>query len=676
MNRDEGRRHHRSSSGSVTPSRARRRSTAPAVEGLEARELLSVYLGPSSSRSLISHGTVFTIAVSGGGYETVHHAGHGQVNLTLYATNPNSTLTITAQSRQAHFGNTPLKIGKLDIKTGLLGTITAPAAELMGRVTTIADSVTAIQLNSIGPNAQLNVSGNVGGLTAGAIALGPAGRVNIGGDLTGPLGGSVGIDGGQFLIDGSASGALQPSDLTIINDGILAVGGSLTGGVNVAGSVNIDSNGLLRVGGSMGGLNAGGLNLDGGGRVIVGGDVTAASKIGGDVNITNNAQLNVGRDFTTGLTVGGNLTLGSGGSLIVGRDLTALTVGGNLSTAGGGTVSVIGNLDGLTVTGALQGQGSTTAIDMNVGLNLDNLQVDGGGAGLGGIQDANISVGKGILGVDVLHGIFNSLITAGVEIDGNGTSTTPTNQTSNVGADGVDAIFDSQLLAGVDIFNLTLGGDVDSDWASNANPTGYRTRIVAGETRDGKFISGGVIDNFQITGSLIDSVVAASVAPSGGNGTLPTGGYGPPPTPTGNPAEGTYAAPAGVIYGGSVSAPTPYDNYTELTYYNEQLQKVSYNTVLSPNVDDFILPGTINRSFASPPLTQAELANSTATTTTTTGGSTQTQTTVTTSVLLPLPTKSTVLGGVISTQHGDNQDFAGIFAADTSGVFIGTLPSS
>jgi hypothetical protein len=45
---------------------------------------------------------------------------------------------------------------------------------------------------------------------------------------------------------------------------------------------------------------------------------------------------------------------------------------------------------------------------------------------------------------------------------------------------------------------------------------------------------------------------------------------------------------------------------------------------------------------------------------------------------LPLPTKSTVLGGVISTSHGSNPDaydFAGIFAADTRGVFVGTLPS-
>jgi hypothetical protein len=45
-----------------------------------------------------------------------------------------------------------------------------------------------------------------------------------------------------------------------------------------------------------------------------------------------------------------------------------------------------------------------------------------------------------------------------------------------------------------------------------------------------------------------------------------------------------------------------------------------------------------------------------------------------TSDSIALPTKSTVLGGVVSTPHGDSQDFAGIFAADTRGVFVGPLP--
>ncbi len=113
-----------------------------------------------------------------------------------------------------------------------------------------------------------------------------------------------------------------------------------------------------------------------------------------------------------------------------------------------------------------------------------------------------------------------------------------------------------------------------------------------------------------------------------------------------------------------------YQNYTELSYLNgKQFPPgvTSYDTTLDPTIDDTILPGEINESFATPPPT----AGPTTTTTSTTMGTTTTTTTPTTP---PLPTKSTVWGGVISTPHGDNADFAGIFAADTSGVFVGTLP--
>jgi len=52
----------------------------------------------------------------------------------------------------------------------------------------------------------------------------------------------------------------------------------------------------------------------------------------------------------------------------------------------------------------------------------------------------------------------------------------------------------------------------------------------------------------------------------------------------------------------------------------------------------------------------------------------------TSTIPLSLPSKSTVLGGVISNSHNDNplerSDFAGIFADDTRGVFVGTLPTS
>jgi len=50
----------------------------------------------------------------------------------------------------------------------------------------------------------------------------------------------------------------------------------------------------------------------------------------------------------------------------------------------------------------------------------------------------------------------------------------------------------------------------------------------------------------------------------------------------------------------------------------------------------------------------------------------------TTTIKLSLPSKSTVLGGVISNPHTgpEPNDFAGFFADDTSGVFVGVLPTS
>lgn len=203
---------------------------------------------------------------------------------------------------------------------------------------------------------------------------------------------------------------------------------------------------------------------------------------------------------------------------------------------------------------------------------------------------------------------------------------------------------------------------------------------MAGEDRAGNFTSAGLIDKFQITGSLIDSVLAASVAPSGGNGLLPASGYNAiPPVRSTVPGDGgynTYDAPYGTIAGGTVGHPINYDNYTERSYYNETaLPGTYYNKTIDPTIDDFILPGAINPSFASPPLSASALENNV----TVTSGSSSSNNSITTVMpsqqTLPLPTKLTVLGGVISTAHGDNRDYAGIFAEDTSGVFVGTLPS-
>ena len=564
----------------------RRTSTAPAVESLEGRQLLSTFTGFTHVRNILTPAGIFSLQVTGPAVLKASPAGHGAINLNVLGTTANSSLSITQVRPRFHVVNTLLAIQNLTIKSGQIGSIQASPAELDGPMTLpmtllTTTSINTLQLGALGPNAQIDVNGSVGSMSVqNDVNLGPSGHVVIAGDLN-------------------------------------------------------------------------------------------------------------------SLTVNGNLLVNPGSRGIV----------------------VGGNLNGLTVNGIFQGQG-TSAIDLSVGLDLTNFTVLSGSSNLGSVRSANIAVGKDIVGLNIQHGVFNSLITAGVLIEGSPQSSS---SGGNIGPDGSDAIFDSEILAGVQIINLTINGNVTSDYVTNPSPhpTGYPTRIVAGEVledrapgRDpqggfpqGTFTSGGNIDNFQILGSLIDSVVAASVAPFGNNGTLPPSptslnGYGysvAPPSVANTPGDqgfNTYDAPAGIIVGGTVGTSgsktvgvlLPFPNFSEVSYFNEtEIKSITpltfppqpilppprhsfYNTSLDPTIDDTILPGAINPSFATAP---ADLNA----TNVTPGGTVPTTTTIT----LSLPSKSTVLGGVISNQHMGNpdaEDFAGIFANDTSGVFVGILPTS
>jgi hypothetical protein len=669
----------------------RRYVCTPAAEPLEGRRLLtSLFTGPSTSRNVESTGGIFQLSVSGPGLEEVRNLGHGQVSVKLFGTTSASTLNVALTHPRLHVPATPLQITSIKVVSGELGGIQAAPAILTGTITPLNGTVNTLQFGGLGPNAQIDVNGSLGSLSIPGVNLGPNGHVNIEGDLKQSLSvGALDITGGRFVISHDLAGSLAASSVNLSQGGQFLVGHNITGAAQVSGALSVTGNSLFSVGNNLGGLSVGqALTLDSGGQVAVGNGLTGAVTVGGDLDISNGARLIDNRDVTGSVTVTGDLALASGGMFVVGRTLNALTVDGDLTIApAGSAIAVGGNLTNLTVQGAFIGQGSSKAIDLSVGLNLGALNVLGGSAGQGGIQNANIAVGKSILAMNVPHGIFNSFITAGVTIQG-GSSSTGT--TASIGPDGADAVFNSELRAGVSILNLTIGGNVRSTFAVNpSGSTGYPTRIIAGEDRAGDYINGGLIDNFQITGSLIDSVVAASVAPFGDAGTLPVNGYGPPPVVNPIPGDGgfnTYDAPAGTITGGTVGNPIKYPNWTQLNIYNETVTGVAYNTAIDPTIDDTILFGAINPSFASAPLSQAALTND-STVVTNAGtlvnssssllnGSSSTITVTPNQQVLPLPTKSTVLGGVISTKHGDEADFAGLFASDTRGVFIGPLPSS
>jgi hypothetical protein len=201
-------------------------------------------------------------------------------------------------------------------------------------------------------------------------------------------------------------------------------------------------------------------------------------------------------------------------------------------------------------------------------------------------------------------------------------------------------------LAGVQIRNLIVNGDVVSDLPSNT--AGRPTRIVAGLNRAGQYTVGGNIENFLITGSLIDAVIVASVAPAGGDGKTVV--LSCPPG-----IVGTYDAPAGTLATGVVGNVVPILHGSPATY-NEfgQLVGYAYDPIRSPNPDDCILPGAINAALAPTPIPVGS-PNGTA---------------------IPLPSRLTVLGGVINTTTpGTGFDQAGLFAADTRGVQVGVAGS-
>jgi hypothetical protein len=654
---------------------------------------------------VVTSSGVFTLSVSGPGFEKVTQLGHGAVGVTLFGTTTATTFNVVQTLQRPHAKAIPLQIGSLRILSGQIGSIQAGAASLVGTMTPLG-GVTAIQFAGLGLNARIDVTGAVGSLgVTGSVNLGPNGHVLIGGDLGKTLSvGSLNLDGGLFAIGHNLAGALNVGGVSLTRGGKFLVGNDVSGAATVTGNLVINTSGLLKVGHNLGGLAVTqAVQLDTGGQLLIGNDVTGPITINGALSLSNKARFGIGRDVTgtgtssssstgtstAGITVTGDLALASGAILSVNRDLSSLTVNGNLTVEPfGSLIAIGGNLNNLTVDGLFRGQGSSS-IDLGVGLDLGSFNVLGGGANQGGIQQANIDVGKSILGVNVTHGIFNSFITAGVLIDGG----TP-GPAGNVGPDGTTAIKNSQIRAGVQINHLTISGDVLSTFAQNPESTGFPTRIVAGEDRQGNFSSGGNIDNFQITGALIDSVLAASVAPNGGDGTLPPGGYGPPrvcdTSIPGDAGNDTYDAPAGTVAVGTVGAHQLVPNYTELSYFNERItppDTTSYDTKLDPTIDDCINFGSINRSFASAPLPATSSGTVTTTNSNTSGnrsGTSSNQSGVTITApqqsladaasTLPIPTKSTVLGGVISTTHGDEADFAGIFAADTSGVFIGTLP--
>ena len=614
-------------SGTRPHARARLSGSSPAVEGLEARQLLS-FLNPFGSKfeRIQSGGAVDVISVSGTGQVFTTRLNRKTLDIKLVGTSSNSLVTIVPLAARQGTLNSPLQIGRISVRTGMLASFQAPTtADLLGRMTPLTGPVNSLQFDAIGPAAQISVNGNLGQLTVNRnITLGPNGRIDVMNDLTGSFSvtGDVVLSGGWIGIGRDLTGTLAiGGSLMASNGGQFLVGRNLGATVSgavtdsISGSLTAGSGGAFAVGGNLSALTvSGNIEASGGGQIAVGGNMGTLTVSGGG-----------------GTSATGNVTLATGSQITVSGNLGTFSVGSNLQTSGGGEIRVFGDLGNLSVTGIVQGKGSE---DVVVGDDLGQLTVLGGGNNDYSLQGVDIDVAKSIQGVDVRNGITYSLISAGILING-GTPAMGSNGW-NIGPDGTIAVFDSQILAGSEITNILIGGDVKSDLPENPS-SGRVTRIVAGEDANGKFSAGGIIDKFQIVGRLIDAVLAASVQSYGGTGAEPPTptppNYSPPTSTSDDNGYKTYDEPAGTITVGAVT----YQTFTA----------PPYDPSGDPTIDDLVYPGgAINPSFA-PTLSSS-----------------------------PLPPESTVLGGVVSMPHGDDADFAGIFAANTIGVFVGPLPTS
>ncbi|HWE35343.1 MAG TPA: hypothetical protein VG406_02140, partial [Isosphaeraceae bacterium] len=655
-------------------------------------------------------GAAYQIAVTGPGFVRAVPSGRNTVAIKLFGTTSSSQVTIVPVLTRVRDTGAILQLSQVDVRTGQLGSFQTNVAVLDGKLS-LAGSASNLTFAGLGPDGQIVVAGSLGQLGIGGDAtIGPNAGIVVAGGLTNPaqIVGNLTLEGGPLDIAGGLTVGGSLLDASPLNVTSLSVGGDMTttatvplnipGALTVGGTLTVAdqlvaasvstgtaldiapgavlaSNGQVKVGAELldlgqlligaktGGLTVGGgLGVANGGLIHVAGDLTNPLTVGSNLVLANGGSITVDRDLSGGVTVGGDMILSTGGALNVGRDLSSLNVSGNVDSSGGGTIQVGGSLNSLAVQGYLRGKGSN---DVAIGVNLGNLQVLGSSPNQGGVQSLDLAVGKDILGVDVPHGIFNSLITAGNLIQGGAAGTS--SGAASIGPDGPDAVFDSTIMAGLEINNLILGGNVRSDKPSN--PAGKPTRIIAGMNRDGTLEPGGLIDNFQITGSLIDSVVAASVGP-GKDGTydqpagvVETGYYGFGLAPNGTPYIKLVRNDTAPPYNNHPDVTTPGANPYDLPNPN-LISAVNYNfahlpdPTLDPTFDDVVLStGAINPSFAAPatafptPDVIATLPPG--------------------SIAIPVPTKPTVLGGVISTTTGDSADYAGIFAAQTNGVFVG-----
>ena len=203
------------------------------------------------------------------------------IGIDLFGTTSSSQLNISLKSTQAAFGsaNTALHIGKINVHSGLLGDINAGAADLVGNVTTLANStVQTIELRrgSVPMHADQR-RGERGHVPDRRLPILSAnGLINIQGGVSGQFAGSVTLVGGKVILGDDVAGGLNLGGLTISKGGQLIIGNDLDG-ASTLGVVDLNGGRFLVGHNVNGSLTTDDLVIQNAGQLIVNNDATGSS---------------------------------------------------------------------------------------------------------------------------------------------------------------------------------------------------------------------------------------------------------------------------------------------------------------------------------------------------------------------------------------------------------------
>jgi hypothetical protein len=243
---------------------------APAGESLEGRMLLS------GARAVRFGGVAYAIRLEGPGtVSTLARPGQG-AEITLRGTTAESRLAVARKGALQGEDGPTLPISRLNVRSGALGAISAfDGARLNGQVAPLRGPVDAVAFDAIGPDAVLDIGGDLGSLSvAEGVKLGTKGRIRVAGDLRGSfnVGEDLDLEGGQVAVDHDLTGTLDVGgDLTASRGGSIRVGRDLTS-LRVRGSVRLTEGATLGVARTLGTV-AVDHDVDTNGGTLVVGDV-------------------------------------------------------------------------------------------------------------------------------------------------------------------------------------------------------------------------------------------------------------------------------------------------------------------------------------------------------------------------------------------------------------------